>query len=367
MNLAPLTSPLELSLIVPVLNEAVLLPGFLANLDRQRSIRFELILCDGGSTDGTLELAGRLGSTSTFPLVLVKSPPGRARQLNAGVPCARSDTLLFLHVDTELPDPQALALGLAAVQAAAAAAGHARVAGHYALRFGPRNRRSGPGYYFYECKARLGRPGTTHGDQGLLLSRSFFTELGGFDEALPLLEDTRFAEAAREAGELLLLPAEIIASSRRFESEGLLPRQVLNALVMNFAAIGWDDFFRAAPEVYRRQDRTRPLELLPFLRLVRMLLQPLPRRARFRLWYGTGVYVRSQGWQLGFALDCRRNFRNGWASGAGPTPCLNRFDRWFDRLTDHPPGRLATALLVRAWFALTLLRLHCRALLKMDR
>jgi hypothetical protein len=201
----------------------------------------------------------------------------------------------------------------------------------------------------------------------LLLSRSFFTELGGFDEALPLLEDTRFAEAAREAGELLLLPAEIIASSRRFESEGLLPRQVLNALVMNFAAIGWDDFFRAAPEVYRRQDRTRPLELLPFLRLVRMLLQPLPRRARFRLWYGTGVYVRSQGWQLGFALDCRRNFRNGWASGAGPTPCLNRFDRWFDRLTDHPPGRLATALLVRAWFALTLLRLHCRALLKMDR
>lgn len=83
--------------------------------------------------------------------------------------------------------------------------------------------------------------------------------------SLPLLEDTRVAEKIRQAGAWILLPAEIRTSARRFEIEGLYERQLLSALLMNVAAIGWEAFFGAAPGIYRRQDRTQRLQLLPFL------------------------------------------------------------------------------------------------------
>jgi hypothetical protein len=83
-------------------------------------------------------------------------------------------------------------------------------------------------------------------------------KLGGFDETLELLEDNRFAEAVRKEGGWLLLPAEIVTSARRFETEGLAERQTLNALLMNFAAIGWDAFFRLAPDPLSQPGAHRP-------------------------------------------------------------------------------------------------------------
>jgi hypothetical protein len=129
---------------------------------------------------------------------------------------------------------------------------------------------------------------------------------------------------------------------------------------MNFAAIGWDDFFRAASGIYRQQDVTGCLRLAPFFRVIRDLLRQLPMRRRFRLWYRTGNYVRPNAWQLAFALDVRRNFRRGLPAGEGGTPWLDWFDRWYPPLTDHPPGRLAAAGLVWLWFHLTLLWLRLR-------
>jgi len=246
--------------------------------------------------------------------------------------------------------------GLDALRGAIARRGDEAVAGHFALRFDLPPERRSLGYYFYECKARLGREQCIHGDQGFLLRRSFFEKVAPFDESLPLLEDTRMAEMIRRQGEWLLLPAEILTSIRRFEREGLYERQLLNALLMNFAAIGWTEFFRLAPDVYRQQDRARRLRLVPFLQLIRARLRALPWRRRFELWYRTGCYVRPQAWQLAFALDVRRNFRRGFLSGAGSCPLLAAFDRFYGPLTDHPPGRFAAALLVRVWFQATLAR-----------
>ncbi|HEY7744738.1 MAG TPA: TIGR04283 family arsenosugar biosynthesis glycosyltransferase [Desulfuromonadales bacterium] len=349
---------IELSIIVPILNEAETLPALFAMLSWQERVAFELILADGGSTDGTAALAEGLAATSTFACRLLHCEKGRGRQLNAGARAAVAGTLLFLHADSAFPDAQALRRGLDTLAAVIARRGDCRAAGRFALRFDVPPDRYGFGYYYYECKARLGRPEGIHGDQGFLLPRTFFDSLGSFDETLALLEDNRFAEAVRREGEWLLIPAEVVTSARRFEAEGLYERQILNALIMNFGAIGWDDFFRAASGIYRQQDITGRLRLLPFFRLIRDLLRQLPVHRRLGLWYRTGVYVRPNAWQLAFALDVRRNFRRGVPAGGGRTPLLDWFDRWYEPLTDHPPGRLAAAGLVWLWFQLTMLRLR---------
>ena len=349
----------ELSIIIPLLNEAQTLPSLLDDLQSQCGVAFEVLCCDGGSQDGTPEICRLAGQERPFPLRLLSTAPGRALQMNAGADVARAATLLFLHADSRFPDPLTLKHGLNVLRRHCDLAGNSRVAGHFQLSFaGPQVER--PAYYFYTCKARSGRPGTVHGDQGLLLPAVWFRALGGFPTDLPLLEDTRLADRILGNGKLLLLPAPILTSSRRFEREGLAARQVLNALVMDFAAIGWPPFFDRARDLYRQQAAAGPLHLAPFLELIAELLRGLSPGERRRVLRATGAYVRSQGWQLGLALDCRRNFRGGYPAGEGTRVWQDRFDRWYDLLTDNVAGRLAAEVLVRAWFFITRHRLRRR-------
>lgn len=346
----------ELSLIIPTLNEAEGLKRLFAMLSAQQGARFELVIADGGSTDGTAERARKLAAAAPFAVKVIETERGRGKQMNAGAAAASGGVLLFLHADCAFPDPLALRTALDAFTQAIAAGGSDRVAGHFRLRFD----RIAPGpslpYYFYEWKARLHRPGCTHGDQGLLLGRRFFAEAGPFDESLPILEDVGLAERVAALGQWLLLPVEIVTSARRFEREGLRERQTLNALLMNFATIGWDPFLAELPHLYQSQDRAGRLLLGPVLRLIADLLRPLPRRERRRLWRETGRYVRANAWQISLFLDVRRHFLQGAPVGEGKTTHLDLHDRIFDRLTDNGAGNWITALLVWIWFRLSLLR-----------
>jgi len=185
----------------------------------------------------------------------------------------------------------------------------------------------------------------------MLLNRTFFNRVGPFREDLPVMEDTSLAEKIRETGEWLLLPGELITSARRFRSEGFRARQTLNALMMNFLMIGWPEFIARAPAIYRQQDQTLPLQLQPFFRLINELLKEMPRSRRRSIWVATGAYVRSQAWQLGLAMDCRKASLRGERSLTRPGGVwLNFFDRWFDPMTNHAFGRGMTALLVWVWF-----------------
>ena len=103
-NLAP--KPV-ISLILPVLNEAPILAEVLSGLPRTPDL--EILLVDGGSTDGTRELA------AGFPHVRwLTAPRGRGGQMNAGARAARGDFCLFLHVDTGLAPAHLAALRRAA-------------------------------------------------------------------------------------------------------------------------------------------------------------------------------------------------------------------------------------------------------------
>ena len=87
---------MDLSIIVPVWNEAARIEAALGALDRERTSDVEVIVVDGGSTDRTAALAARADRVLT-------APRGRAAQMNAGAAVASGGTLLFLHVDSALP------------------------------------------------------------------------------------------------------------------------------------------------------------------------------------------------------------------------------------------------------------------------
>lgn len=336
----PHRSP-ALSIIVPLLNEAAELEPLLSNLALQEGVEFELLLCDGGSTDGSDSRAAELAVQSPFPVRLLTCPRGRGRQMNTGARAARGELLLFLHADSRFFSGTALARAVRAFtrrpDAPLPAAG----------RFGLRFRTSEPAapslaYYFHEAKARLPHAECIRGDQGFLFFRDNFAAVGGFDERLPFLEDVRMALAIEAAGgEWVLLTAEIGTSARRFETEGFLQRQILNAIIINSLVTGWEEFFHDLPGLYRRHDKTGRLQLHPIFVGIRNLLMRMPAKRRRTFWLATGRHVAQNCWQLFFWLDARSAYRRSLPPGAVPL----RWTRRFHRLLAPPlASGVATAL-----------------------
>ena len=346
----------EISILVPVLNERQQLADLLADLARQSGVAYELLICDGGSTDGSYEWLVQQQSGGQGPVRLLQTAPGRGRQLNLAAEQAAGEWLLFLHADSRFSDPLALRDGVDCLQQSATN----NLAGHFALKFRRRDSEPSAGYYYYEWKARLGRAETIHGDQGFLLPRALWTQVGPFREDLPVMEDTDFAERLRHYGQWRLLPAEISTSARRFEAEGLWQRQLLNALIMCFRTIGYDGFFITAPQVYQQLAAGTELQVYPFFQLIRRLFADLDRRSRWRIWWRSGCYIRKHAWQLAFAVDAKRAFRQGVPVGKGRPVLTQWFEPLFDLLTNNPLGRLLATILLYLWFYATGIWLRLR-------
>lgn len=349
----------ELCVVIPVLNEAAVLPDLFRMLEAQKDCRFEVIFGDGGSQDATLDILNIAALQGHVPLSVVQSARGRGCQMNAAARQARCEWLLFLHADSRIQDAQGLAKSLDYVKSHLAQQGDHRFAARFSLRFARSTTENGLSYYFYEEKARLTLPGCIHGDQGWLMHRRFFEELGPFDENLPFFEDEKLAEAINAQGTWLLLPVELWTSARRFEKEGLKERQTLNALLMNFHHIGWTSFLLRAPQIYRLQAQAERLDLAPFFSLVDQLLQSHSVSEQQHLWRDTGRYVRSQAWQPLFALVTLVRYVSGRAhrTNAWGTSFCALWERW----TDHPPINSLVAAGVKFWFYRTWRRLQRRS------
>ncbi|MBF0284928.1 MAG: glycosyltransferase [Magnetococcales bacterium] len=335
-----------LSIIAPTLNEEAALGPLLEDVARQRGVEWEGIVADGGSEDGTRSLAADRENWRWLD-----APRGRGAQLNAGARLARGEWLLFLHADSRLTSPTLLADALHALEQARAETGNPRIAGHFPLRFIRRQPRSDtPGEDFsfrlHEAKTRLNRRGCLNGDQGMLLSRSTFDALGGFDESLPFLEDQTLADRLfDEGGAWIALPGRIWSSARRFESEGMRQRMILAAVLMGLREAGVREFLEQAPGLYREQKQTGRLRLTPFRQTIQRLNAEAPPAERRRRWRAVGRYVRRNAWQLFFARDVRRG-----SATESEARWLAFHDRWFAPAFEAPWADGLTALGTRLWF-----------------
>jgi rSAM/selenodomain-associated transferase 2/rSAM/selenodomain-associated transferase 1 len=201
-EIAQLLSKISVSIVVPVLNEADRIEAALHRL-RADFPDCELVVVDGGSTDGTAELAE--------PLVrVIHTGPGRARQMNEGARHTSGTVLWFVHADSVI-DPTAL------TQLRAALRDPATVGGGLTLRFDRRS--AGLHFLAHTSNMRARRLHQIFGDQALFVRRSVFDTLGGFPP-LPLMEDLELSRRLHRAGRLALLPATSTASARRFDRHG---------------------------------------------------------------------------------------------------------------------------------------------------
>lgn len=339
----------ELSIIIPILNDEEQLSCLLTDLLRQEDVAFEVIIADGGSSDQPQKVVSEYARFCGYPISCQVGEKGRGRQLNDGIARARASWMLLLHVDSRFDDPRALRRALDMMKDF----GTDLVAGRFPLRFRRQDKVPHAGYYFYEWKSRLDRPECIHGDQGFLLRRETFQRVGHFRENMPVMEDTDFAERLRRIGRWVLLPVEVSTSARRFETEGLWQRQLLNALIMCFRDVGWHEFFGDASTIYRQQDAGTLLRVRPFFQQVKRSMKRKSFAERVKLWYACGGYVQRHAWQLAYALDVRRSFRQGLPVGDGRLRWVRLFEPLYNAATGHPPGRLAATVLLWLWFYAT--------------
>jgi rSAM/selenodomain-associated transferase 2 len=195
-----------LSIIVPVLNEGVIIVDGLVHLGEERRRGAEVIVVDGGSHDGSAGLAVSHADR------VIAAKRGRARQMNEGATVAGGTTLLFLHMDTRLP-PNADQLIAAALEDANSGWGHFDVAiegRHPLLKI------------VAWCMNRRSRwTGVATGDQAIFVRREWFDTAGGFPE-IDLMEDVALSKILRARGRPIVIGANVTTSGRRWERHGVV-------------------------------------------------------------------------------------------------------------------------------------------------
>ena len=196
---------MQLSVIIPALNEAARIEATLRDLGSLRARGAEVIVVDGGSTDETADAAKRLSSA-----VLQGTPRGRAAQMNAGAARATGDALLFLHADTRLP-ADADALITQALQ------------GHHWGRFNVALDGGHPLLRMVESMMnwRSRVTGIATGDQAIFVRRATFEAVGGFPNQ-PLMEDIDLSAKLKRIGKPACLRARVRTSARRWEEHGIV-------------------------------------------------------------------------------------------------------------------------------------------------
>ena len=200
-----------LSIIVPTLNEAAGIVAQLMSLQPLRGRGVQVIVVDGGSSDGTAGLAS--------PLVdaVASAARGRAVQMNAGAGLARGEVLLFLHADTRLPESADLLVG-------DALADEQRTWGRFDVAIEGVHPLLRVVAWSMNQRSRL--TGIATGDQAMFVRRSAFERVGGFPD-LPLMEDIALSRRLKRLGRPLCLRARVMTSARRWVRLGVLRTIVL--------------------------------------------------------------------------------------------------------------------------------------------
>ena len=213
---------MRVSIIIPVLNEAALIRSFLSNL-RERTSGAEIIVVDGGSSDGTERLA-----EGFCDQIIRSADRSRAAQMNVGSEVATGDVFWFLHADAEVP--------LESLNEIARILRDAKVSGgFFRIRLPPV-----PAVYrltdsFAHYAGLL--LGMRCGDHGIFCRRTAFVGAGRFPN-VPLMEDVEFFRRLRRYGRVVHSNKRIAASARRYEAVGPTRLTFAYGLIAMLYALG---------------------------------------------------------------------------------------------------------------------------------
>jgi rSAM/selenodomain-associated transferase 2 len=208
------------SVVIPALNEGAQIAdllSFLSGLDP----RPELIICDGGSSDNTVELSSKFAK-------VVRSPKGRATQMNVAAKLATGDVLWFVHADCRPHIDSILAMQQVLQDPSV-------VGGGFEYSF------DDPRWFFrvaeYCSNWKNHALGLLYGDMGIFVRKDVFVSFGGYNE-IPLMEDMDICRKMKAAGKIVIVPRTIRTSARRWRTQGIVVTVVRNWLLQSAWALG---------------------------------------------------------------------------------------------------------------------------------
>jgi len=201
---------MQLSIVIPTLNEETFLPRTLRRLTECAADPegLDILVVDAGSEDQTVAFAKKSGART---YVRSDFRYQKYRSLNFGLEQALAPTVLWLDADTLVPRHFDRAI-LKALQDPEV------IGGAFAFALDQRG-------WPYNLITRANRlryrlSPIYHGDQGLFCRKAIAQELGGYPDK-PLMEAAHFSRALRQKGRLNLLPQPVITSARRFREVGV--------------------------------------------------------------------------------------------------------------------------------------------------
>jgi rSAM/selenodomain-associated transferase 2 len=214
-----ISTNLKYSIIIPTLNEEKTIEDNLIHLKgliELYSDDVEIIVVDGGSIDGTL------GICKKYNVKIITTEKSRGKQLSEGAKSAEGDVLIFLHADLKLPANTFNFLDMNFTVDLKAAAFRMRLDCNKML------------YKVYSFFTRYDTIFTTFGDQGLIVRKDFYKEIGGYN-LLPIMEDLDFCRRVRKVTKIKKINNYITTSSRRFEEVGVIKTQIRSlVLIMKY-------------------------------------------------------------------------------------------------------------------------------------
>lgn len=215
---------IKISIVIPALNEKSRIAKLINELRRRESSGnyiHEIIVADGGSGDGTRREAKMAGAK-----VLNCSQKGRAVQMNEGAAMASGDVLYFLHADTLPPQQFDREIIWNILNGSGA--------GCFQLKFSSDH----PVLRFYAWCTRFNTTLVRFGDQSLFVTSDNFRKIGGFDEALVVMEDQKIVGKLKKTTSFALLDESVKTSARRYEKNGVIRLQFIFGMIVILYYLG---------------------------------------------------------------------------------------------------------------------------------
>jgi len=224
-----------ISIIIPTLNEEIIIESALENLrTHTRNTPHEIIVSDGGSRDKTVTIAEK------FALV-IKSEKGKAIQLNEGAKRAAGDILFFVQADTMIPRGALEAIELKIYKQGYDGGGFSNVFSKHNKKIKTLGRILNFRIFTNDHRKNL----IFFGDNGIFCKREVFEKLGGYN-LIPIMEDYDFSKRMRDQFKIVrILDPKLIMSSRRFIKDGFVKTRLLWIIIKRLYQLGISPYFLA--------------------------------------------------------------------------------------------------------------------------